>query len=132
MREEGIVKRMVLDKIVEVQLASGEGCRTCSCRCQESGTAKTVEAANEIGAVLGERVEVEISSSKLLGAFLLIYILPLLFLLAGYGMFSLIASNEGLKILGAFLGLVFGLMLVRYLGSRNREIAVRIVARLTQ
>jgi sigma-E factor negative regulatory protein RseC len=132
MKEEGIVKRVLSEKIAEVELAGGEGCKTCSYACQGKAGPKAIEAVNEINARVGDRVEIEISSPKLLGAFLFVYILPILFLLLGYGVVSLIAKDEGPKIFGGFLGLVFGLGLVKFLGSRNTQFAARIVGRLTE
>ncbi|MCX5751498.1 MAG: SoxR reducing system RseC family protein [Candidatus Saganbacteria bacterium] len=127
MREEGAVKRIVSQNIAEVELLGG-GCKNCSCACQGKSGPKILQAINEINAKVGDKVEVEISSPKLLGAFLLVYILPILFLFLGYWIVSLVTADEGLKIFGGFLGLALGLLLVKFLVSRNKNFSARIVA----
>lgn len=65
-----------------------------------------VTAYNAAQAAPGDRVTVESSSAQVLGLAGLLYILPVVLLVAGY--FAM-PGGEGVKILGGFLGLCLGL-----------------------
>lgn len=88
--------------IARVEFHSTAGCKKCGI-CKMMGDKVFVDAINEIGAKIGERVEVEIEPKSVLWATFLLFIAPLIGLFLGY-----YAGG----VLFAFLacGLTFGLI----------------------
>ncbi len=122
MDQEAIVARVEGDQAyVEVGGAS-DGCG----RCHEAGGCQSsilgqlfrtkprqYRIANPIGAVPGDRVIVRVASGSTLRAALLIYALPVLFLLLGAvagTAFGGDGNNDSAAALGALLGLVIGIL----------------------
>ena len=68
------------------------------------------EAENPLGAKLGQRVRVEISSKEILKGAFLIYILPLLALILGMVLGITITDRLGFKESSQTVGLVLGLV----------------------
>lgn len=83
--EQGIVERVSGHKAV-VRIQKSSACATCQSRdsCREtSGRDMIIEVANELGAGMGDRIEISISSGSFLILSLLIYLLPIAALIAG-------------------------------------------------
>lgn len=66
----------------------------------------------------GDRVVIGIGAGTLLRASLLMYLLPLLFLMASLWLASFLALSDSLSLLAAAGGLLSGLILVRHLSGR--------------
>ncbi len=62
---------------------------------------------------LGEQVEFSVSDNVLLKSAAIVYLLPLLAMLAGMGLTQQWSSSQGLAAIGALLGFVVGFLLVR-------------------
>ena len=86
MTQDAVVIRLLPNDMAEVAVtratACGGNCGSCeSCMFQSE---LHTEARNLIQARPGQRVTIESKSSRIFGAAMLVYIMPLLFFLAGY------------------------------------------------
>ena len=110
MTQDAVVFRCLDDERAEVVVtratACGANCESCEA-CVYQNELKTV-ARNLIGARPGQKVLIESKSSKVYGAILLVYIVPIL--LAVLGCFSAYAmgASEGICVLCTFLGFLMG------------------------
>jgi sigma-E factor negative regulatory protein RseC len=110
MTASGIVIKLVDQHRAEVEVergtACGGNCGSCEA-CVFQNELKTV-ARNRIGAKPGQRVLIESKSSRVYGAILLVYIVPIL--LAVLGCFAAYAAgaSEGICVLCTFLGFILG------------------------
>ena len=78
-------------------------------------------AKNLVSAQPGQRVLIESRSSAVFGAIFLVYVMPLVFFLLGYGAASLAGLREGLCILCSFIGLAFGALLLVLSQKRKKK-----------
>ncbi len=110
MTQEGIVTKLFPDDMAEVAVtrmtACGGNCGSCE-SCMLQSEVKTL-ARNNAGAQPGQKVLIESRSSAVFGAVFLVYVMPLLFFLLGYGAAYLAGLREGLCIFCSFLGLAVG------------------------
>ncbi len=110
MTQDAIVFKCLNDEMAEVVVtratACGSNCSSCEA-CVFQNELKTV-ARNLIGAKPGQKVLIESKSSRVYGAILLVYIVPIL--LAIIGCFSAYAAgaSEGICVLCTFLGFMLG------------------------
>ena len=86
MTQDAVVFRCLDDERAEVVVtratACGANCESCEA-CVYQNELKTV-ARNLVGAKPGQRVVIESKSSKIYGAILLVYVMPLILALLGY------------------------------------------------
>jgi sigma-E factor negative regulatory protein RseC len=135
--EQGIVIRMGQSdgSTAWVKTARSSACESCSakenCNPGAAGNSQEVEAINTAGAMVGDRIQLSISSSSLLKAMFLLYLFPILCMLAGG-----IAGNQlaprfqiNPSVLAAIMAManfVMALVIVRVVGQRlGREEAYR-------
>lgn len=124
MKQWGIVIEVGSEKAL-VEVCSQSGCKNCG-RCLGATRSHRVWAANPIAAQVGERVCLHLSTKLALAGGFLLYILPLLLMLTGYGLCR--GLFQGSELVGAILGLVFAL----WLGSvTNRQLERRGALELT-
>lgn len=90
--------------------ACGEKCGSCSGGCSSSGV--YIEAENPLGGERGQFVKVEIETRTVMKAAFLAYILPLIMLIAGILIGSLIHNKYTLGISSEFFSFLFGLGLM--------------------
>lgn len=134
MTQEGIVTKLFPNDMAEVAVtrmtACGGNCGSCE-SCMLQSEVKTL-AKNRVEAQPGERVVIESRSSAVFGALFLVYVMPLVCFLLGYGAAYLAGLPEGKCILCSFLGLaVGGFILVRsQKGKNKKQISYDIVKRL--
>ena len=103
MREQGIVTKVVSGKIVEVALKRSEACEKCKL-CHDVGQGMVgIEAVNEVGAKREDVVEIEIPSAELVKGSLVVFLLPIFFLVVGY----LVGVNLAGEIAGVICSLIF-------------------------
>ncbi len=69
---------------------------------------------------LGDEIQLGIPENVVVKGSLFVYLLPLLFMIVGSGFADYWFASEGLSVLGAFLGLVLGGLLVRWRAQRTR------------
>lgn len=110
MTQDAIVFKCLNDAEAEVVVtrstACGANCGSCEA-CVFQNELKTV-ARNRIGAKPGQRVLIESKSSRVYGAIMLVYIVPIV--LAVIGCFTAygLGASEGICVLCTFLGFVLG------------------------
>lgn len=114
MTQDAIVYRRLANNMAEVVVtrstACGSNCGNCE-SCIFQSEIKTV-AKNLINAGPGQRVVIESKSSRIYGAALMVYILPMVLALAGYFIVYAAGAAEGLCVLGSFLGLGLGAVIL--------------------
>jgi positive regulator of sigma E activity len=81
--EQGKVIKISDKNLAEVQMKASPRCVNCGL-CKKTGEFASIEALNKIGAKLGDAVKIEIMERKILLAYFLVYILPILALVFGY------------------------------------------------
>lgn len=104
MTQDAVVVKLLPHDMAEVAVTRGTACGgNCgSCEsCMFQSELRT-EARNLIQAKPGQRVVIESKSSRIFGAAILVYVMPLLFFLAGYLIASAACAGEGLCILVSF------------------------------
>ena len=106
------------------------GCSVCTLL---GGNAKTVaRARNTVGASVGDRVEVEARTARVLGYAAMVFLLPIVLLLVGYFVGQLLLGEQAALVFAA-IGFLLSLLFV-YFYSRlvvARRVDVEIVAVLS-
>ena len=114
MTQDAIVYRRLANNMAEVVVtrttACGSNCGNCE-SCIFQSEIKTL-ARNLINAGPGQRVIIESKSSRIYGAALMVYIVPMILALAGYFIGYALGAAEGLCILSSFLGLSLGAVIL--------------------
>ncbi len=122
MTQEAIVVKLLPQDMAEVAVtrmtACGGNCGSCE-SCMLQSEVRTL-AKNRAAAQPGQRVLIESRSSAVFGAIFLVYVMPLLCFLIGYGAAYLAGAREGLCILCSFIGLAVG-ALILVLSQRRRK-----------
>lgn len=114
MLQNGIVKKLHTNT-AEVEIhrsaACGESCAACGL-CP--GKTAVVAAANEIRAAVGDSVMIDMSDKKVLGAAFLVYIVPLIALIAGYFIGYAVFKSElpSVGIAFALMAVTFGIIIL--------------------
>jgi sigma-E factor negative regulatory protein RseC len=110
MTQEAVVFRCLDDERAEVVVtratACGANCESCEA-CVFQNELKT-EARNLIGARPGQKVLIESKSSRVYGAILLVYIVPILLAVLGCFAAYAMGASEGICVLCTFLGFLLG------------------------
>lgn len=110
MTQEAVVTRVFPNNMAEVAVtrttACGGNCGNCE-SCIFQSQLKTL-AKNKIAASPGQRVLIESKSSKVFGAAFLVYVMPLIFFLAGFALAYSLGASEGICIAVSFAGLIIG------------------------
>lgn len=123
MTQEAVVTKLLPNGMAEVAVrrttACGGNCGSCE-SCVFQNELKT-PAKNSIQAKPGQKVLIESQSSRIFKAAFLVYVLPLLFFLAGYLLASALSLGEAGRIVASFLGLVLGAVTVVFSQRRIRE-----------
>ncbi len=132
MTQDAVVTRVLPNDMAEVAVARatacGGNCGSCE-SCIFQSEIKTL-AKNRIGAKPGQKVVIASASSKVFGAALLVYIMPLVLFIAAYAVAAFAGAGEGLRIGVSFLGLSLGaaiLVLSQRLKSNKEPITFEII-----
>lgn len=131
MNQIGKVEKNI-GKMAEVRIqrpsACGENCSSCKGGC--TPTERVVSAVNEAGAEAGERVELEMKSSYVLGAALLVYIIPLVTMFIGYGISGIFFHNEIYRIIVGFAVMALCYVIVSGIDKKLKNKYVLIIKRV--
>lgn len=138
MRQTAQVVRILSSGRAEVKVhrtsacASAHNCGSCDhCSMMANAPEVIVEADNLCGAREGETVTVESATSTVLGAAVLVYIVPVLLFFVGYCCAMLLGQREpvaiGVGVAGFALG-VFGSLLADRYYKRHRSMHFQIVS----
>ena len=107
---------------VKRQSACGHDCSQCGGGCAELTVMPTVtvRAENPIRAMEGDTVTVESSSQRILGAAVLVYLVPFILFFAGYAVGSALGLGGGAAALGLG-GFALGLLCAVWVDRRERK-----------
>lgn len=104
-------------------------CETCSvkssCSVIENGKEMEVEAINEVGAQVGDRIVISIETASLLKASFLLYVFPILLMILG----AAIGQNIGplfdidASVFSAVVGFSFFFLAILFIKSRGNRLA---------
>ena len=131
------VTRVLADGRAEVavkrQSACGHDCSKCGGGCSELMVSSTVAvlAANPVRACTGDTVTVESSTGGVLGAAIVVYLVPFFLFFVGYFCMAAAGMGEGISasvgIIGFLLGIVIAIATDRQVRKR-RAISFRITS----
>ena len=138
MRQTAQVIRTVSPGYVEVKVrrasacASAHNCGSCDhCSFMENAPEIVVVAEDDRGAQVGDTVTVESATSSVLGAAVLLYIVPFILFFSGYLMGMSLQWTEGAAIglggIGFVLGLLAAISLDRY-RKHHKPVSFKVVA----
>lgn len=108
--EEGLVTAVSDDGTATVRVARTEACEGCSSRgvCQSVGNDMEVAALNNIDAGPGDRVVVAMSTGSIVKATALLYVVPIIAMIAGAGIGEWLGPMVGVSSATAAACLSFG------------------------
>lgn len=133
MREEGVIVGVEGER-ARVRIERSDACSRCRVCVPMGDGSMVIEAKNMRGAVIGERVSIEVDDSRHLRAAFMVYILPLMGLIAGCLMGTALAGSEAVGFLcGAGMLILVFVVLHWYdkkIGTRDQSWP-RIVGRRT-
>ena len=133
MTQNAIVDKLLAGGLARVKVerlsACGKSCASCGAGCADKQVL-TVEAENPIGAKPGQRVVIETSTKGVLGAALLVYILPILCFLAAYILSALGGVGDAGSILisvaAFFVGVCAEVLFHRFV-RRDRDLRYPVI-----
>ena len=100
--------------------ACGDDCGSCEV-CHYASKIR-VEAKNAIGASVGDRVEIETATSRVLGAAVLVYVVPFVLFFIGYAIAALLLDMAELQaMLMSFAFFAVGFVMVAIVGKRHKK-----------
>jgi sigma-E factor negative regulatory protein RseC len=116
--EEGIVTK-IDGAMAEVKTVKSDACASCSAKgfCHDAGREMTVTVVNSANARPGDRVRLEIATGAYVKVMFLLYIVPVIALMAGAGI-GLAVGGEDAAALGALIGFALSVVVVRIKGRR--------------
>ena len=108
---------------VKRQSACGHDCSQCGGGCSELMVSPTVAvvAENLVHAMPGDTVTVESSTQKILGAAVVVYLVPFLLFFVGYFLCGALSLAEGISIAVGVAGFVLGVLLAVLADRRTRR-----------
>ena len=124
MTQYAIIKKLTGPEKAEVEVLRGTACGDdCgSCEVCHYASKIRVEARNAIGASVGYRVEIETATSRVLGAAVLVYVVPFVLFFIGYAIAALaLELAEVPAMLVSFAFFAAGFVVVVLVGRRHRK-----------
>lgn len=123
MTQFAIIKKLTAPDKAEVEVLRGTACGDdCgSCEVCHYASKIRVEARNNVGAQLGDRVEIEARTSRVLGAAVLVYVVPFVLFFIGYAVAAALNFSEGLSMVMSFAAFAVGMVIVVIVGRRHRK-----------
>jgi len=126
--EEGIVTK-TNSHTAWVKTTKTSACESCaaksSCTVLGGGKEMEVEAINNAGAKVGEKVVISFDSAPLLKATFMLYVLPILFLLVGAFIGDTLAPSFAMdrSICSLLMGLLFFVVSIKFVKSKGNKLA---------
>ena len=123
MTQFAIIKKLTAPDKAEVEVLRGTACGDdCgSCEVCHYASKIRVEARNDVGAQLGDRVEIEARTFRVLGAAVLVYVVPFVLFFIGYAVAAALNFSEGLSMVMSFAAFAVGMVIVVIVGRRHRK-----------
>lgn len=106
----------------------GENCASCAANCANRDILAT--AVNSAGAEVGDTVVVESSTSKVLKIAMLVYLVPIVMLIAGYAVCAALGLGEGVCIAVSLAMMLVGTLaakLANNAANKNQDLVYDIV-----
>ena len=131
MTQYAIIKKLTGPDTAEAEVLRGTACGgDCgSCESCHYASKLRVEEKNELGAMPGDRVEIETQTSRVLGAAVLVYVVPFVLFFIGYAIAAAMDLAEGPAIAISFVffaaGVLFAALFSRRKSSRPITYEVR-------
>ena len=101
---------------IQRESACGGNCASCASSCAKE---TVVTAFNKAGAAAGDYVELEMESSRVLGAAVLVYVIPLLMLVLGYFIVYFISNSESWGICAGFILMAAAYVVAAKIAKKN-------------
>ena len=127
MNQQGFIVEIVDDKTAKMRMQRHSACASCG-KCAKLTSESqdlVVEVDNQIGAKVGDHVEVSMESVKVMKATMLAYILPLVFLIAGTAICFIVLNKIEFKgpieLLSGLSGLLFTFLSYLYLRKNDKK-----------
>lgn len=114
MTQQAIIKKLITPDKAEVEVLRGTSCGDACGSCQVCKYASKirVEAANTIGAIVGDRVEIDSKSSEIYGAAFLVYVMPFILFFIGYAISAWLGMAESVSVIVSFASMAVGFLAV--------------------
>jgi len=120
MREIGIVANIKGDKAT-ITLPRKSACDKCRmCLAAPEKDKVTITLNNQLGAIVGDKVAIEMSGGYVMTAAFIVYLMPLIFAVAGL-IIGINLWNEGIAIILTLTGLIIGFILVIIIDRRLKQ-----------
>lgn len=129
MTQSGVVTKILSNGKAEVSVERGTACGgNCSGGCEACVYANRifVQADNLVYASVGDRVILESRTSTIMGATLLIYMLPLVFFFVGLAAASVSGCGQGFVAVISIGCAVLGAIVAVLVGRKKKDIRFRI------
>jgi sigma-E factor negative regulatory protein RseC len=112
--QQAIIKKLIAPGKAEVEVLRGTSCGDACGSCQVCKYASKirVEASNDIGAIIGDRVEIDSKSSEIYGAAFLVYVMPFILFFIGYAVSAWMGMAEGASVIASFACMAVGFLAV--------------------
>ena len=123
MTQFAIIKKLTAPDKAEVEVLRGTACGDDCGRCEVCHYASKIRGGgrNDGGAQLGDRVEIEARTSRVLGAAVLVYVVPFVLFFIGYAVAAALNFSEGLSMVMSFAAFAVGMVIVVIVGRRHRK-----------
>lgn len=122
MQQKAVVKQIFPDNQALVEIKCADLCATCGLCMKLSSFSKEnkmVSAINNVGAKVGDEVEINIPDSQILKSSFILFLFPVGALFAGYFLGSLISRGWGIAL--AFLSLSFSFYFIKLYDKRFKS-----------
>jgi len=118
-----IIKKLTGPEKAEVEVLRGTACGDdCgSCEVCHYASKIRVEARNAIGAAVGDKVEIETATSRVLGAAVLVYVVPFVLFFIGYAIAAALDMPETQAMLMSFGFFAVGFVVIVLVGRRHKK-----------
>ncbi|MCR1850560.1 SoxR reducing system RseC family protein [Paraclostridium sordellii] len=126
MNQRGYIIELVDGTTAKIKMQKHSACAACG-KCASSTDKKDiiVEVDNNIGAKVGDYVEVNMDSVNVIKAAAIVYIVPLIALLGGtiisYGILNFIDIGMNKEVLSGFIGIVLTAISYLLIKSKDRK-----------
>ncbi|CEP49694.1 hypothetical protein GOD95_11985 [Paeniclostridium sordellii] len=126
MNQRGYIIELVDGTTAKIKMQKHSACAACG-KCASSTDKKDiiVEVDNNIGAKVGDYVEVNMDSVNVIKAAAIVYIVPLIALLGGtivsYGILNFIDIGMNKEVLSGFIGIVLTIISYLLIKSKDRK-----------
>ncbi len=105
--------------------ACGHDCEACA-GCSRKNKGRLMEAENDAGAVVGDRVEIHAPESSIIPAAFLVFLLPIALMTLGYALgkylLDMTLVGVAMAILGAFLGVWICVLYAKKIGKKSSTV----------